>query len=190
MDEVMGACNSTRHQTTGFSPYMLTRGTEKAIPLTCLYRKFAARSFEPHETYVEHILARQQETHDLLRRNTRQAQQRQKLKYDRAICANAYNVGDSVWVFWRYVPQKVSPNLMKTWRGPHKVVHVLQHGRVHFLLSGQKVPFERLKTHYGGPTDFVALSPGSCEVVVLMDHEPQRSVEEILDDCLQPSYSE
>ena len=71
---------------------MLTRGTEKAIPLTYLYPEFAARSFESHGAYVEHILARQQEIHDLVRRNTHQAQQRQKLKYDRAIRANAYNV--------------------------------------------------------------------------------------------------
>ena len=37
LDEVLGAYNSTRHATTGFSPYILTRGTEKAIPLrTCI----------------------------------------------------------------------------------------------------------------------------------------------------------
>ena len=34
LDEVLGSYNSTRHATTGFLPYMLTRGTEKAIPLT------------------------------------------------------------------------------------------------------------------------------------------------------------
>ena len=34
LDEVMGAYNSTRHANTSFSPYMLTRGTKKAIPLT------------------------------------------------------------------------------------------------------------------------------------------------------------
>ena len=37
LDEVMGAYNSTRQATTGFSPYMLTRGVEKAIPLTFRY---------------------------------------------------------------------------------------------------------------------------------------------------------
>ena len=78
---------------------MLTRGTKKAIPLIYLYPEFAARSFELHGAYVDHILARQQEIHDVVRRNTHQAQPRQKLKYDCAICANAYNVGDPVWVF-------------------------------------------------------------------------------------------
>ena len=121
LDEVMGAYNSTRHATTGFSPYMLTRGVEKAIPLTFLYPEFAAKSFESHEAYVDHVLARQQEIHDLVRRNTHQAQLRQKLKYDRAIQARAYQVGELVWVFCRYVPQKGSPKLMRAWRGPTRL---------------------------------------------------------------------
>ena len=37
LDEVMGAYNSTKHATTGFSLFMLTRGIKKAIPLTFLY---------------------------------------------------------------------------------------------------------------------------------------------------------
>ena len=190
LDEVMGAYNSTRHATTGFPPYMLTRGTEKAIPLTFLYPEFAARSFESHGAYVQHILARQQGIHDLVRRNTHQAQLRQKLKFDRAFRANAYYVGDPVWVFCRYVPQKGSPKLMKARRGPRNIVHVLQDGRVYILDSGQKVHFERLKPHHGAPTEFVALPAGSGEVIVVMDPEPEHSAEEILDDCSQPSYRE
>ena len=97
---------------------------------------------------------------------------------------------ETVWVFCRYVPQKGSPKLMRAWRGPHKIVHVLQDGRVYILDSGQKVHFERLKSHHGGPTEFVALPSGSGEVVVVMDPEPEHSAEEIPDDCSQPSYRE
>ena len=68
---------------------MLTRGTEKAIPLTYLYPECAARSFESHGAYVEHIIARQQEIHDLVRRKTHQLYLRQKLRYGRAIRMNA-----------------------------------------------------------------------------------------------------
>ena len=124
-----------------------------------------------------------------MRRNTHQAQLRQKLKYDRAIRAIAFNVGDPVWVFCRYVPQKGSLKLMKAWREQHKVVHVLQDGRVYILDSGQKMHFERLKPHHSGPREFVALPAGSGEVVVVMDPEPERSAK-ILDDCSQPSYRE
>ena len=86
---------------------MLTRGVEKAIPLTFLYPEFAAKSFDTHEPYVDHVLARQQEIHDLVRRNTHQAQLRQKLKYDRAIRARAYQPGELVWAMCR---KKAPPN--------------------------------------------------------------------------------
>ena len=64
---------------------MLTRVTEKAIPLTYLYPEFATQSFAIHDIYVDHVLARQQEVHDLVRRNTHKAQLRQKVIYDRAV---------------------------------------------------------------------------------------------------------
>ena len=79
---------------------------------------------------------------------------------------------------------------MKAWRGPHTVIHVLQDGRVYILYSGQKMHFEQLKPHHGGPTEFVALSAGSGKLVVVIDPEPEGSAEEILDDCSQPSYRE
>ena len=139
VDEVLGAYNSTRYATAGFSPYMLTHGTEKAIPLTYLYPEFATRSFATHDAYVDHGLACQKEIHDLVRSNTHRAQRRQKLKYDRAIKAKAYKEGDLIWVFFRYVPRRGSLKLMREWRGPHIVAQVLQDGRVFILVTGQKV---------------------------------------------------
>ena len=43
---------------------MLTRGTEKAIPLAYLYPEFATQSLESREAYVGYIITRQQEIHD------------------------------------------------------------------------------------------------------------------------------
>ena len=188
LDEVIRAYNSTRHATTGFSPYMLTRGVEKAIPLTFLYPEFAAMSFDTHEAFVDYVLARQQEIHDLVRRNTHQAQLRQKLKYDRGIRTRAYQSGELVWVFCRYVPQKGSPKLMRAWRGPHKVVQVFQEGRVYVLDTGQKVHFERLKPHHSGPLELATAQVDSGEIVVLMDPDPERSTDVVDDDKSQPSY--
>ena len=37
IDGVLGAYNSTRHATTGFSPYMLQHGAEKSIPLSLIF---------------------------------------------------------------------------------------------------------------------------------------------------------
>ena len=62
--------------------------------------------------------------------------------------------------------------------------------RVYILHSGHKVHFKQLEPYQGGPTKFVARPAGSGEVVVVMDPEPERSAEEILDDCSQLSYRE
>ena len=110
LDEVLGAYNSTRHATTGFSPYMLTRGLEKTIPLTYLYPGFATQSFPTHAAYVAHVLNRQQEIHDLVRRNTHQAQLRQKLKYDRAIRAKAHARRPRLGFLSICTPKKARPN--------------------------------------------------------------------------------
>ena len=48
-----GFYNSTRHTTTGFSPYMLQHGAEKSIPLSFLDSKFAPREFESKEDFVD-----------------------------------------------------------------------------------------------------------------------------------------
>ena len=63
---------------------MLTGGTKRQF-LSLICPRVPARSFESHEVFMEHILARLQAINDFVRRNKHQAQQRQKLKYDRAI---------------------------------------------------------------------------------------------------------
>ena len=77
---------------------------------------------------------------------------------------------------------------MRAWRGPHKVVQVFQDGRVYLLDTGQKVHFERLKPHNSGPLELAAAHADSGEVVVLMDPEPERSVDVVDDDKSLPSY--
>ena len=138
-------------------------------------------------THTSTSSALQQEIHDLVRFNTHQAQPRQKLKYDGAIQAKAYKLGDLIWVFCRYVPQKGSANLMRAWCGPHCVVHILQNGRVYISDTGQKMHFKRLKLHQSCPTEFASTPLDTGEIAVIMDPEPERSIEPINNDLSQPS---
>ena len=135
IDGALGAYNSTRHATTGFSPYMLQHGAEKSIPLSFIYPEFARR-FDCKEEFVKHLLARQQEIHELVRRNTQQAQLRQKLKFYRHLKAKAHAVGDAVWVFCHIIPKGGTRKLIRAWRGPLKITDVLQDGRLYLLDTG------------------------------------------------------
>ena len=96
--EFLSAYSSTRHATTGFSPYVLQHGAEKSIPLSFIYTEFAARKFKPKKDIVVHLLARQQENHDLVRRKYH-AQVRPKQKFDRHWKAKDNAVADAVCVF-------------------------------------------------------------------------------------------
>ena len=77
---------------------------------------------------------------------------------------------------------------MRGWRGPHKVVQVFQDGRAYVLDTGQKVHIERLEPHHSGPLELAAAHADNGEVVVLLDPEPERSVDVVDDDKSLPSY--
>ena len=120
IDGVLAAYISTRHVTTGFSPYMLRHRAEKSIPLSFKHPEFAARLFDSKGEFEGHLLTRQQETLVLVRRNIHQAQLRQKQIFDKHLKAKAHNVGDAVWVFSHIIPKGGKRKLIRGWHGPTK----------------------------------------------------------------------
>ena len=116
LPQVMGAYNSTQHSTTGVSPHMMLTGHEKSLPLTFFYPGYEGKKTSP-QVYVRDVIRRQQELNDLCRRNTQQAQARQRKIFDKkAAGAKAYSVGDYVWVFQNVIPPKGTKKLLKKWR--------------------------------------------------------------------------
>ena len=188
IDGILGAYKSTRHATTGFSPYMLHHSAEKSIPLSFIYPEFAARGFDSKEEFVEHLLARQQEIHELVRRNTHQAQLRQKLKFDRHLKAKAHAVGDAVWVFCHIIPKGGTRKLIRAI--DHKVTDVLQDGRLYVLDTGQKVHYERLKKHVPAPWDWTTYQPFGLDqnVAIIADPYVEDTNEEITSDISRDSF--
>ena len=113
LPQVMGAYNSTEHSTTGISPHMMLPGHEKAFPLTFFYTEYEGKGTTP-QTYVCDVIRRQQDLNDLCRRDTQQAQIRQKRRFDKMTAdAKAYSVGDYVWVFQEVFHQKELKKLFK-----------------------------------------------------------------------------
>ena len=113
---------------------MLQNAAEKSISLSFICPEFAAQCFDSKEAFEEHLLARQQKIHEQVRRNTHQAQLRQKLYY-----------------FCHIIPKGGTRKLIRAWRGPLKITDVLQDGRLYVRDTRQKVRFERLKEHVPAP---------------------------------------
>ena len=83
---------------------------------------------------MKEAIRRQQELNEICRRNTAQAQMRQRKKYDEKILqAQPYEVGQYVWVFQNVIPPKGTKKLLKKWRGPFMITEVNQQGRFYRL---------------------------------------------------------
>ena len=122
----MGAYNSTRYCTTGVSPPMMLTGHEKSLPLNFFYPEYEKKKTSPH-VYVRDVIRRQQEQNDLCRRNTQQAQARQRKRLDKkADGAKANPAGDYVCVFQNVIPPKGTKKLLKKRRGPFMITEVHQ----------------------------------------------------------------
>ena len=100
------------------------------------------------QVYVRDVIRRQQELNDLCRRNTQQAQARQRKRFDKkAAGAKAYSVGDYVWVFQNAIPPKGTKKLLEKWRGPFMITEVHQEGRFYRLSTGRASHYENIKPH-------------------------------------------
>ena len=145
LPQVVGAYNSTQHSTTGISPFMILMGRERAMPLTFFYPEYEGKRTSP-QAYVKEATWRQQELNELCRRNTAQAQMRQRKKYDEKILqAKPYEVGQNVWVFQNVIPPNGTKKLLKRWRGPVMITEVHQHKAPHLVpdrssLLPQRIP--------------------------------------------------
>ena len=176
LPQVVGAYNSAQHSTTGIKPFMMLTGKERAMPLTFFYPEYEGKKTSPH-AYVKEAIRRHQELNELCRRNTAQAQMRQRRKNDENILqAKPYAVGQYVWVFHNVIPPKGTKKLLKKWRGPFMITEVHQQGRFYRLSTGRAAHYENLKPHVPSPEDWCV--PQNMEELEYLLVEPACEVNE------------
>ena len=77
LPQVMGAYYNPQHSTAGVCPHMMLTGHEKSLPLTFFYPNYEGTKTST-QVYVRDVIRCQQELNDFFRRNTQQAQARQR----------------------------------------------------------------------------------------------------------------
>ena len=126
---------------------------------------------------MKEAVKRQQELNELCRKNTAQAQMRQRKNYDEKILqAKPYAVGQYVWVFQNVIPPKGTKKLLKKWRGPFMITELHQQGRFYRLSTGRAAHYENLKPHVPSPEDWCV--PQNMEGLEYLLVEPACEVNE------------
>ena len=138
LPQVMGACNSTQHSTTGVSPHMMLTGHEKPLLLTFFYPEYEAKKTSSH-VYVRDVISRQKNLNDLCRRSTKQAQPRHMKKFDKK-AAGRLRMGISE----RYTTER-NEKAPKKSRGPFMITEVHQEVRFYRLSTGRAAHYENIK---------------------------------------------
>ena len=96
------------------------------------------------------------ELNDSCRRNTQQAQARQRKRFDKKTAgAKVYSVQDYSWVFQNVIPPKGTKKLLKKWRGPFFMITEVNHpGHFYRPTTGRTAHFENIKPHNPSTEDW------------------------------------
>ena len=93
------AYNSTRHDTTGVSPFSLMFGREPRLPVDLAFDiQHPMEKKQPISKYIDNLKKKLRLSYDLAQKNIRKSQERQKEHYDKKVRGATVEVGDRVLV--------------------------------------------------------------------------------------------
>jgi len=95
----MSAYRASRHESTGYTPNMLTLGTEVRAPADIVYGSLDEPSTETYEDYVESMRERMTTAYEEARVALRRAAERNTKYYDVRVRAKEYRKGQWVYYF-------------------------------------------------------------------------------------------
>ena len=152
LPQVMGAYNSTEHSTTGIIPH---NRSQKTLPLTFFYPEYEGKKTAA-QTYMRDVIRRQQDLHDLCRRNTQHAQTRQKWRFDKKKDCRCESL-----LSWRLClgfpgssSTKTNQKITEKRRGPFQITELHQGGRFYRLSTGRAAHYENIKPHNASSNDW------------------------------------
>ena len=118
------AYNTSRHESTGYTPYRLMFGREARLPIDAVLK--LDTSPPSGTTYPEYVMQQRQqveETEQLVRESLGQAWEKQKAYYDTKCHGQRFHEGDRVW--YRNRARARRRKFIKPWCGPWRVIKAL-----------------------------------------------------------------
>ncbi|GFW01291.1 transposon Ty3-I Gag-Pol polyprotein [Trichonephila clavipes] len=116
------AYNTSKQETTGFTPFYLLHGREAETTLDTML-PFCPNDFDDNN--ITKIAARAEESRQLARVHTLRAQDKDRRRYDSKHQMVSYAPGDLVWVYTPVRKVGLSEKLLRRYFGPYQVLRRL-----------------------------------------------------------------
>lgn len=163
---VMAAYNSSKHESTGYSPNQLLFGRETRTPIDIVCGSATQENhWEDYHKFVSERVSKMQTAYESVRSQLKTVALGNKNRYDMRVRRHSFNKGDCVYYFnpRKYVNK--SPKWMKMFTGPYLVTRVMGSVNYEVQQSQRAKPFivhvDKLKTCYAGhPHNWLK---GSCK---------------------------
>lgn len=98
LNKLIYACNCTRSEVTGFSPFYLLFGRGPRLPIDLLLRLTPETRTQDHQQYMKNWKAGMQEAYDITRQSAKKSAARGKRNYDSKVKSSVLEEGDRVLV--------------------------------------------------------------------------------------------
>ena len=183
------AYNTSIHATTKVTPNLAMTGSEKTTPMEFMFPDYnnpLRRS--PHD-YIKLLQNNLHQVHELVRRNTEQAQVRQRRTHDKRVKATQYKVGDYVTVFVNVAPATGMHKLTPKWTGPYQITKVHDDGATYTINDTTRVHYDRIKYYNGRPSDW-HVDADSSTIHITPDVGTQPPTQTVDHDVAQPPFVE
>ena len=118
------AYNTAIQETTGFTPFYLLHGREAETTLDTMF-PYSPDEPDKENDYVSQLIEKAEESRQLARIRTLQAQARDRQRYDAKHRVVIYEPGDLVWIFTPVRKKGLSEKLLKRYFGPYQVLRRL-----------------------------------------------------------------
>ena len=124
MPKIIFAHNTSVQASTLETPFYLLYLRDPKYPIEAEFSE-EPRPFASTEEYKEEMIRRMRKAHGLAKKNTQEAQLRQKVQYDKKATERRFDIGDLVYMTEPVVPKGLSKKFRVKWKGPYRIVDQL-----------------------------------------------------------------
>ena len=157
LPKVLFAYRTSIHESTGFSPFLVTYGRSATLPIDVMLNRvpLSSEGGKGIPEYVEQVGLSLRAAYSKVRQSIEEAHRTNKSRHDRKESACNFAVGDLTWLYVPAVKPGQTKKFSCLWRGPYTVIDKTSAVNYRIQLLGSTktlvVHQNRLKRCYGQP---------------------------------------